>query len=379
MALKKEDMDSLLAKYVTGETNAEESAAVQNWIDGSEENRRDVERFRSVWQESQELGFEGTADVGAAWEEFRKRVRMVRPVYRRIRWVAAAAVVILIAGIGVLIRQSGASNHGPVMVQVFSGPVARTTTLPDGSVVRLDANAGLSYAPAFAGQQRKVVLTGGGFFEVARDARKPFLVAVDGITVTVLGTSFWIRSDARATEITVETGIVEVAGPRRSMKVYVHERLSVAQPDSGWIKEGAGFGQAFDTAVADTARPAKDTLTPEQAKKMERVSQAKKYTLAHRDSLAANKTYLDDDYHKRLTIMRAIIDDLIQRGFAKDRSGLKGVVLSETELVVNGVRQPDDLQKEFSKKYLDASGNGYFYGTISVTGKGWFFNGQDFK
>src|SRR5580704_17580028 len=62
MALDNGDRDILLAKYVTGETNAAESAAAEKWIGASEENRSHVDRLCRIWRESQELGFKGTAD-----------------------------------------------------------------------------------------------------------------------------------------------------------------------------------------------------------------------------------------------------------------------------------------------------------------------------
>ena len=400
MALNNEDMDILLAKFVTGETNAVESAVAERWIGASEENRSHVDRLRRVWRESQELGFKRMADVDEAWEKFRSRARAVRPVYHRIRWVAAAAVIILLVGIGVLIRRSGASDHGPAMVQVFSGNTERTDTLPDGSIVDLDAHSGLTYPAGFAGMQRKVSLTGGGFFMVAHDPRKPFSIAVDGISVRVLGTSFSIRRDSGLTEIAVVTGVVEVAGLRRSLKLYAHERLTVAQPDSGWIKQvDTVLPTVRDTIPpqmrdspkmqkmpkaemkADTDSP----MMPKPAKMMKATKMMKSQKMEDdirrmKDTLSRDASFNGpNEYQRQLGIMKAIVNDVIARGIVSDRNSLIGVVLSETELVVNGVKQPDDVHWQFRDKYLDGSGNGYFYGTISVMGKGYFFNKDDFK
>jgi transmembrane sensor len=394
MALKKEDMDILLAKFVTGETNAKESAAAERWIGASEENRSHVDRLRRVWRESRELGFKGMADVDEAWEEFSRRAGAVRPAYRRIRWVAAAAVIILLVGIGLLIRRSGASDHGPAMVQVFSGNTERTDTLPDGSIVDLDVHSGLTYPAGFAGMQRNVSLTGGGFFMVAHDPRKPFSIAVDGISVRVLGTSFSIRRDSGLTEIAVVTGVVEVAGLRRSLKLYAHERLTVAQPDSGWIKKvDTVLPTVRDTIppqMRDTPKMQKmpkvemkaDTDSPKMPKaaKMMKSQKMEDDIRRMKDTLSRDASFNGpNEYQRQLGIMKAIVNDVIARGIVSDRNSLIGVVLSETELVVNGVKQPDDVHWQFRDKYLDGSGNGYFYGTISVMGKGYFFNKDDFK
>ncbi|MCK7556622.1 FecR domain-containing protein [Chitinophaga sedimenti] len=50
------------------------------------------------------------------------------------------------------------------------------------------------YPTAFTGQERKVELKGQGYFEVAQNARQPFVVKVNDMQVQVLGTSFDIMA-----------------------------------------------------------------------------------------------------------------------------------------------------------------------------------------
>ena len=49
-------------------------------------------------------------------------------------------------------------------------------TLPDGSEVWLNAESSITYPTAFAGKERKVIVTGEAYFEVTTDMKKPFLV-----------------------------------------------------------------------------------------------------------------------------------------------------------------------------------------------------------
>ncbi|MBO9634481.1 MAG: FecR domain-containing protein, partial [Chitinophagaceae bacterium] len=68
-------------------------------------------------------------------------------------------------------------------------------TLPDGTRVWLNAASSLTYPVAFTGVERKVTVTGEAYFEIARDARRPFLVDIDGKSlVHVLGTSFNVNA-----------------------------------------------------------------------------------------------------------------------------------------------------------------------------------------
>ena len=62
-------------------------------------------------------------------------------------------------------------------------------TLPDGTKVWLNAGSKLSY-PSFFEKERKVFLSGEGFFDVAKNEKVPFIVSTGTIDVKALGTQF---------------------------------------------------------------------------------------------------------------------------------------------------------------------------------------------
>ena len=68
-------------------------------------------------------------------------------------------------------------------------------TLPDGTRVWLNSSSSLSFPNTFEGPDRKVMLTGEAYFEVASNKQKPFKVNVAGKQeVEVLGTHFNISA-----------------------------------------------------------------------------------------------------------------------------------------------------------------------------------------
>ncbi|UGU15471.1 DUF4974 domain-containing protein [Sinomicrobium kalidii] len=83
--------------------------------------------------------------------------------------------------------------------------------LSDGTSVRLNAGTSLKYPTHFQeGEHRQVFLNGEAFFEVAKDAERPFIVNADDLNVRVLGTRFnvAIYPEDEATDVVLVEGAV---------------------------------------------------------------------------------------------------------------------------------------------------------------------------
>lgn len=84
--------------------------------------------------------------------------------------------------------------------------------LEDGSNVWLNAETELRFPVAFGGDERRIFLKGEAYFEVAKDAGRPFIVCADGADVTALGTEFNISTIQESGEVftTLVNGTVRV-------------------------------------------------------------------------------------------------------------------------------------------------------------------------
>ena len=69
--------------------------------------------------------------------------------------------------------------------------------LSDGSKVWINSGSRLIYPPIFSGKTREVFLQGEAYFEVAKDAGKPFYVKTDRFRVEVKGTRFCVQANER--------------------------------------------------------------------------------------------------------------------------------------------------------------------------------------
>ncbi|MDR1723636.1 MAG: FecR domain-containing protein [Tannerella sp.] len=84
-------------------------------------------------------------------------------------------------------------------------------TLPDSSIVWLNAGSTLHY-PSVFGTDRRVDLTGEAYFEVAKDRTKPFIVAAGQLEVEAVGTEFNVQNypKTECVSITLIEGAVNV-------------------------------------------------------------------------------------------------------------------------------------------------------------------------
>lgn len=89
--------------------------------------------------------------------------------------------------------------------------------LPDGTNVWLNAESSLRFPVAFTGSDRKVELSGEGYFEVTSDKRKPFSVLTKGTEVQVLGTRFNVNSYSEDVSTTLLEGSVKLTSAGSSV------------------------------------------------------------------------------------------------------------------------------------------------------------------
>ena len=106
----------------------------------------------------------------------------------------------------------GKSNA--VEYHTLSTPMGGTykLVLPDGTDVWLNAASSITFPTAFVGKERKVIIKGEAYFEVAHNVKQPFHVKVNDVDVEVLGTHFNINgySDERYVKTTLLEGSVKI-------------------------------------------------------------------------------------------------------------------------------------------------------------------------
>jgi transmembrane sensor len=240
--------EDLLVKHLLGETAPEEAAGVEAWLAADAANRHYYEHFQLIWRESRRLGdnFQETDEQEeAAWQKFRQKIHRpsplqvvkAHPVTTRILpgWTRIAAILLVVASVSGLLYLF--NHHTAVPERLLtSNTTPINDTLPDGSQITLNRQSSIAY-PATFSRDRSIRLKGEAFFKIAPDEKRPFHVYANGVTITVLGTSFNVRESGGSTEIIVETGLVRVSDSLHSFLLHPSEKVVLHQGDSALLKD----------------------------------------------------------------------------------------------------------------------------------------------
>ncbi len=162
-------------------------------------------------------------------------------------WLRVAAVILVV--ISVTLYWNSVNNQKKA-AEVLSAEIINTlekstgygelsnVVLSDGSNVKLNAKSKICFNEKFQGSTRELSLNGQAFFDVARDENKPFIIKSGQLTVTVLGTSFDVKSfdDDDYALVTVLSGKVKVNSPAGEYIITPNEQVYLEKSTGKLIK-----------------------------------------------------------------------------------------------------------------------------------------------
>lgn len=103
--------------------------------------------------------------------------------------------------------------------------------LPDGTKVWLNANSKITYDKNYGNRLREVMLTGEAYFDVVKNAERPFVIHTAKMDIKVLGTAFNVKCypGEKTTETSLIRGSIEVTLKDRLEKIMLkpNEKLVI--------------------------------------------------------------------------------------------------------------------------------------------------------
>ncbi len=202
-------MDELLLLYLKGEANDKERASARKWINEKAEHKAYFNRLKELdlitgisSGKTKYDKAEGWNRVEAGYYKKMYENAIINSADRRrkaIRYVSSAAAIFILALIGRALVHSYTIKKNSSDAIVYTETLVplgskSLVTLSDGTKVWLNAGSRLRYPLLFGKKTREVYLEGEGYFDVAHDKNKRFLVKTSEITIKVFGTQFNVKA-----------------------------------------------------------------------------------------------------------------------------------------------------------------------------------------
>ena len=229
-------------KHLLGETSPEEDLAVKRWQEEDASHRDYYWQLQQIWESSKAIAAESAVDENEAWENFQQRIAKEKEnatviKKNRFSWMKVAASVVLLIGISFVTYLIVNKKTAVKELIAKTDQNVLIDTLSDGSVVTLNKKSSIAYPNKFNRNTREITLKGEAFFNVAPDKKKPFIITVNDVQVTVVGTSFNVKNENGKTEVIVETGVVRITKNGKTTELGAGEKLVVADKDGAVVKE----------------------------------------------------------------------------------------------------------------------------------------------
>ena len=259
--MKEEKYWILLSKKLTGEATARELALLEELIKENPEWRFTLENLQELWNSRPIIT--GTGNYQSKEDAYLLHINRLkekvpdfkfysqlpdseviinpqpsvkRPFYKH--WISYATVLVFIASVFIVYQFANKDSHKEIASvkrpanEISINPGSRTRIqLPDGSHVWINSGSKLTYDNSFKGNTREVQLDGEAYFDVVKDAARPFIVHTSGIDIKVLGTAFNVKAYKAepVIEATLIHGSSEVINQNRpgapGVMLKPHEKL----------------------------------------------------------------------------------------------------------------------------------------------------------
>lgn len=227
------DIDLIIARYFGGNAAPDEIERLRKWIEQSPDNKRTFFEQQDLW-EALLPSFDVT---DSDTEKAERRVMakagikprgsgLVRKLFVFWSRIAAVAILPLLAVTVYSLVRTGNVRDTDITLSTDYGCTSKAS-LPDGTVVWLNANSSLEYSRAMTGDNRDVNLRGEAYFDVQADTDHPFIVHTPYISVTATGTEFNVNAYDSDASVTLAEGKVNVADKDKQVSLLPGEHFAI--------------------------------------------------------------------------------------------------------------------------------------------------------
>ena len=219
-----EHIDDLIVQLLCGELSDCSLAELRAWIAKSSENMKYFQEKQEIWFSAVETSLLDKYNKEEAYAVFMQNMAQAQeaqtdslhdhPTIWK-KWMSYAAIVTVIIATTFFAYQWGGHDVRDTFADIqMEAPYGSRTKvlLPDGTIVWLNSGSKLTYSQGYGLNDRKVRITGEGYFSVKHNEKLPFSVSSQDLTVRVLGTKFNFRDyqEDKEAEVMLEQGSVKL-------------------------------------------------------------------------------------------------------------------------------------------------------------------------
>jgi len=214
----------LITTYLTGEAGSDDIIFLENWIRTDPLHRKFFEDYTRTWVLIEKVKIEDTLNIDVAWKEMESIINrnettdnqqttkksLLRPfIIKKQSFLRIAAIFLILVIPSFFILRN---LFRPEPKQMEASLSIKEGRLPDGTSVTLNKGTILEYPSSFKGNNRDVKLNGEAYFEVKHDEKQPFIVSSHNVRIEVLGTSFYVNTNAthNTMEVILNSGSVAI-------------------------------------------------------------------------------------------------------------------------------------------------------------------------
>ena len=250
----------LLSKKISNEATSEELVELQSILLNSPDLHPQIEMLTEMWQQGSvtnnvrsEAAYmrhvmkhrdeffveENPIEINSDDPVFEKEPGFFHALFSKKKLTIFSSLVFLVLITGAIYIFIQRKEANPQTEQAISSIVTKNgnrtkIVLPDGSQVWLNAGSNLDYNNSvFNKDLREVTLNGEAYFDVTKNADKPFIIHTKKMDVKVIGTAFNVRSYSyeKTAEASLIRGSIEVTlKDRKDQKIILkpNEKISIA-------------------------------------------------------------------------------------------------------------------------------------------------------
>jgi len=219
--INSDEINTLLAKYISGNASEKETTQFNEWLGNAPENKKLHGKSIQAWEKNNTW----LSDSSVRQDKYELQTRLTSYLAKQIRQTKRKSFIYKVAAILVIpitfaitfyfLEQKPSAGNEQTQICEIAAPKGHVSKciLPDGSEVWINTNSSIIYhTNSFNKEYREVELVGEAYFEVVKNTEKPFRVKTEIANINVTGTAFNVKAypGSKGIETVLAKGCVEM-------------------------------------------------------------------------------------------------------------------------------------------------------------------------